>query len=247
MVNPLRSQGQTMTAALALCLAGFSSACHAQSEDSSEQDTTQEAAKEATQSVNPLDDFSDIEAERLAEEAAEAGEAPPSSDQDADEAPEPELDEETKAIYASMAEVIEALDSEAKRTGNNWELSIGDTFILVVTDPANRRMRVMTPIAPAEALPEEALMRLMQANFDTALDARYAVAQNLLWGTFIHPLDGLTTREFASGILQTKTLADTFGTTFSSGALSFGGGDSGAIIADQLEELLKELEKNRTI
>ena len=87
----------------------------------------------------------------------------------------------------------------------------------------------------------------MQANFDTALDARYAIANGLVWGTFIHPLDSLTTRDFASGILQTKSLADTFGTTFSSGALSYGGGDSGAIIEDQLKELLDELEKRKTV
>ena len=107
-------------------------------------------------------------------------------------------------------------------------------------------MRVITPIAPVDALPEEALMRLMQANFDTALDARYAVGQGLVWGAFIHPLDSLTTRDFASGVLQTHTLAETFGTTFSSGALNYGGGDSGAIIDEQLKELLEELEQRAT-
>ncbi len=31
----------------------------------------------------------------------------------------------------------------------------------------------------------------MQANFDTALDARYAIAKGALWSTFIHPLSDL--------------------------------------------------------
>ncbi len=52
--------------------------------------------------------------------------------------------------------------------------------------------------------------------------------------------------DFASGILQTHSIGATFGTSFSSGAISYGGGDSGAIFEQQLEELLKELEKNRT-
>ena len=247
MVKPLRSLSPMQTAALALFLAGFPAACNAQSTDDTAQDAASEAVGEAAEVPNPLDDFSDIEAERLAEEAARNGEAPPDTPPAPEAAPEAELDEETKATYAAMAEVIEALDSDAKRMGNSWELTIEETPILVVTDPVNRRMRVMTPIAQAADLPAEALTRLMQANFDTALDARYAIAQNLIWGTFIHSLDGITTREFASGILQTKSLSDTFGTTFSSGALSFGGGDSGAIITDQLEELLKELEENNTI
>lgn len=154
-----------------------------------------------------------------------------------------EITPEIQASLDQMAEVIAALDGEAERTGNNWQFTLDERVMMVVTDPAAARMRIITPIAMAGELPEGALQRLMQANFDTALDARYALGQGLVWGAFIHPLDSLTTRDFASGILQTKSLADTFGTTFSSGALNYGGGDSGAIIDEQLKELLDELEE----
>lgn len=154
----------------------------------------------------------------------------------------PEMDE----ALGRIGEVIEALDGEAQRQGNNWQFTVEERTLLVVTDAAAGRMRIMTAIAEASALPEGAMARLLQANFDTALDARYAIADGLVWGTFIHPLDSLTTRDFASGVLQTKTLADTFGTTFSSGALNYGGGDSGAILEEQIEQLLKELEKRQT-
>ena len=163
-----------------------------------------------------------------------------------DETPAPEeaapLDEKTKAAMESIGEVIAALDADAERSGNNWQLTIDERTLLVVTDPANGRMRIITPIAEVEGLPDAALMRLLQANFDTALDARYAVAQGLVWGTFIHPLPTLEQRDFASGLLQVKSLADTFGTSFSSGLLNYGGGDSAGIIEDRLRELLEELE-----
>ncbi|MEM7701468.1 MAG: hypothetical protein AAF251_05975 [Pseudomonadota bacterium] len=155
----------------------------------------------------------------------------------------PEMEE----ALERMAEVIDALDGKAERNGNNWRFSLDDRTILTVTDTSAGRMRIMTPIAEASSLPEGAMERLLQANFDTALDARYAIANGLVWGTFIHPLDSLTTRDFASGVLQTKSLADTFGTTFSSGALNFGGGDSSAILENQIEELLEKLEKKRTV
>ncbi len=158
-----------------------------------------------------------------------------------------EISPENQAVLDSMAEVIAALDGEAQRNGNNWQLTVEDTMLLVVTDPSAGRMRIITPIADASALPEAAMERLLQANFDTALDARYAVAQGLVWSSFIHPLDSLTQRDFASGLLQTKSLADTFGTTFSSGALNYGGGDSGAIIEDQLRELLEQLERGEEV
>lgn len=165
-----------------------------------------------------------------------------------DEMPElsEDIPEEIAAILGQMEEVIGALDGEAQRNSNNWQFSLDERMILVVTDISAARMRIITPIAPVNALPADAMERLLQANFDTALDARYAVANGLVWGAYIHPLDTLTVRDFASGILQTKSLADTFGTTFSSGALNYGGGDSGAIIEEQLKELLDELERHET-
>lgn len=157
-----------------------------------------------------------------------------------------EINPEVTAVLEQMDEVIKALDAKAMRTGNSWQFTLKERVMLVVTDVTAERMRIITPIALIAELPDGAMARLMQANFDTALDARYAVAQDLVWGAFIHPLDTLTQRDFASGILQTHSIGETFGTTFSSGAISFGGGDSGAIFEEQLKDLLEELEKNAT-
>jgi len=169
-----------------------------------------------------------------------------------DEAPIPdsdgaaEISPENQASLDMIGEVIGALDGEAERNGNNWQFTVEERMLIVVTDANAGRMRIITPIAESSALPSEALERLMQANFDTALDARYAIGQGVVWGAFVHPLDSLTTRDFASGVLQTKSLADTFGTTFSSGILNYGGGDSGAILENQLNELLEQLERRQT-
>ncbi len=182
--------------------------------------------------------------------AQQAAPAPPSGDEefalpDEDTSMPAEIAPEIITALAQMDEVIKALDSKATRTGNNWQFTLEERMMIVVTDTAAARMRIITPIALIAELPEGAMQRLMQANFDTALDARYAVAQDLVWGAFLHPLDTLTQRDFASGILQTHSIGETFGTSFSSGAISYGGGDSGAIFEQQLEELLKELEQNR--
>ena len=89
----------------------------------------------------------------------------------------------------------------------------------------------------ADTLGESLMKRLLQSNFDTALDARYAIAKGMLWSAFVHPLPQLTPDQFASGLGQVVNLAMTFGSTFTSGGLTFGGGDSGALI----EELRKRL------
>lgn len=207
--------------AFAACLVLWASAVPGLSQDNA-----------PAQDSGPLNDFSDL----ASDQSEEAAPLAPT-----------DIEPERRAAIERIAEVIEALDPDAQRQANNWQFAIDEVQILVVTDPANDRMRILTPVSLAEALPEEGLMRLLQANFDTALDARYAVAQELVWGTFIHPLESLTTREFASGVLQTKSLADTFGTTFSSGLLSYGGGDSSAIIEQQVEELLDQLEQSNKI
>jgi hypothetical protein len=98
----------------------------------------------------------------------------------------------------------------------------------------------MSPVRELDKVTDEQLKRTMQANFDSALDARYAIAKGFLWGTFIHPLRALHARQFISGIGQTVNLVKTFGSTFTSGAMTFGGGDSRGLIE---KKLLEDLQK----
>lgn len=139
-----------------------------------------------------------------------------------------------------LLEIIQAVDPEAQMLGSGAEFTIEDIPVIVITDPAADRMRAMVPIRAAGGLEPDELMRLMQANFDSALDARYAVAQGRLWGVFIHPLSPLEREQFLSGIIQTVNLARTYGSAYSGGAMHFGGGDTGEIYRGLLEELLNK-------
>lgn len=141
----------------------------------------------------------------------------------------------------SLDTIVKKIDPGATRDGNMWHFSVVERPVYLVADPAADRMRVMSPIAETGTLPGELYERMMQANYDAALDARYAVAQNIVWSVFIHPLGSLTERELLSGTAQTVTAALNFGTSFSSGATVYGGGDSNGIIQRQLlDELLKK-------
>ena len=111
-----------------------------------------------------------------------------------------------------------------------------------LADVASDRMRVMAPIRSAEGLEEEDLRRMMQANFDTALDARYAIAQGRLWAVFIHPFRALEKNQLISGIGQTVNLALTYGNLYTGGALAYRGGDSPAIHRQLIDDLLKKGE-----
>ena len=150
----------------------------------------------------------------------------------------PALAQEAPMTAERLIGIIQDIDPEATLTPNGIELSIEDIPVLVVFAPAADRMRAMVPIASIEDVTPEEMNRMMQANFDTALDARYAVAQGRVWGVFIHPLSPLEREQFLSGIAQTINLARTYGTVYSGGAQVFGGGDSNEIYEGLLEDLL---------
>ncbi len=111
--------------------------------------------------------------------------------------------------------------------------------MILIFDENADRMRMFTPIGPESALDPELMRRMLQANFDSALDARYAVAKELIWGVFIHPLSPLDDEQFASAVIQILNVADSFGSSFSSGLFTFGAGDS----IEENRKLLEELRK----
>lgn len=151
----------------------------------------------------------------------------------------PEVNLDGPMTPQRLVAILQALDPEATSAGGGIGLTIGDVPVLVFMDPGANRMRAIVPVASAEGLTQEDLMRIMQANFDSALDARYGIANGRLYSTFIHPLRELQNDQLIAGLAQTVTLAQTYGTFYSSGAAVFGGGDSAELHNNLLEELLE--------
>lgn len=151
--------------------------------------------------------------------------------------------QDTPAVEPAMTlerlgEIIAVLDPDAEASGNAFRLTISDVPVTIITDPGSDRMRALVPIRSVEGMPADEILRVMQANFDTALDARYAIAQGRLWAVFIHPLAALERDQFISGMGQTVNLALTYGSLYTGGALSFGGGDSVPLQRQLIDDLL---------
>ncbi|PWE33407.1 hypothetical protein DDZ14_06070 [Maritimibacter sp. 55A14] len=139
-----------------------------------------------------------------------------------------------------MGRILHALDPELQSAPNAFQLTIREVTVIVVFDEAADRMRAIAPVRPAEGLEEAELIRMMQANFDSALDARYAIAQEALWAAFIHPLSPLERDEMISGIGQVVNLVLSYGTLYSGGGLVYGGGDSQKLQRELIDELLEK-------
>ncbi len=116
----------------------------------------------------------------------------------------------------------EASDIQAEQGQISFKYK-GQTM-LILTSAQHDRMRILAPIKKAAELTSEQRDNMLLANFHSALDGRYAVSNGIVFATFLHPLSSLQERDFQSALSQVNQLVQTFGTTYSSGALGFGVG-----------------------
>lgn len=147
---------------------------------------------------------------------------------------EAESDARVLMDNARLGGLLKLLDPELSGQPGNWVITFQETSAQVLTDERADRMRIMIPIADAKELEADVLYRLLQANYESALDARYAIAQGLVWVAYIHPLSPLTEGELLLALAQTYNAASTFGGSYSGGLFQFGGGDNRSEVFDDI-------------
>lgn len=171
------------------------------------------------------------------------GQALPDESGEDDAAPTPQIERlPGDMTLAGLFELVRRIDPQAQVQGNAAQFTVNDRGLVLVGDERAGRMRIMSPIARADALDEEILQRMLQANFDAVLDARYAIANGVVWSVFIHPLPPMDEAQFANAVSQVFVAASTFGSAYTSGALIYGGGDTNEEHRKVLEALKRRLE-----
>lgn len=93
----------------------------------------------------------------------------------------------------------------------------------LISDVKHDRMRIIAPVERAANLTPSQKDAVLAANFHSALDARYATGNEMLYAAYIHPLSPLTTEQLRSALDQVASLVLTFGDEYSSGALTYRG------------------------
>ncbi|MEO0894980.1 MAG: hypothetical protein AAFY71_01075 [Bacteroidota bacterium] len=136
--------------------------------------------------------------------------------------------------------LLQEADSVAGQDGY-WQLKYGQGSMLVMTDEANNRMRIVHPITYVADLEEDMMEKALIANFHTALDIKYAISEDIVWAVFIHPLKELTKEQVIDALKQVYQGAMTFGLTYSSTNLVFP-----AASGEEEKEVKKEEEKSPT-
>lgn len=120
-----------------------------------------------------------------------------------------------------LHEIIAATGSKVRIEGNVAAFQFGESALLCISDPGADRMRIIAPVKRVEEATPEEILAAMQANFHTALDARYAISQGVIFAAFIHPLSPLTAGQIVSAIRQVAAARETFGSSYSGGGPFF--------------------------
>jgi hypothetical protein len=123
-----------------------------------------------------------------------------------------------------LVKILIAAADESKALPHRVLLKYKGVELRCFYDEQHDRMRIIASVAARGNITPDQFEKAMQANFHTALDARYALNNGILYAAFIHPLSPLTQAQVENAFYQTASLAATFGKEYTSGSLTFNGG-----------------------
>ena len=122
---------------------------------------------------------------------------------------------------AAISKLIESYLTDLEGRPGFWRGIKDEVPVYVFSDDSNDRMRLMAPIGELKELDSEILHVLLQANYDRALDAHYALRGLEVWAVSVHPLATLAPDDFASFIEQVVMLVKNTGSSYASSDLVF--------------------------
>jgi len=126
----------------------------------------------------------------------------------------------------SLKTILDETCAKVEGQEGYWQVEYLDRLLIIITDKRYNRMRIISPIIEVKDVKKKQLEEAMSANFDKVLDAKYAIANDIVWSVFAHPLQQLTENQVKDALNQVYLAAATFGTEYKSTDILFGGGDS---------------------
>ena len=134
---------------------------------------------------------------------------------------------------ATVSKLLDRLLDEKEGSDGFWHGQRSGVTLYVVADEEHDRMRIMAPIGEMRKADAGFLSLLLQANFDRALDAKYAMRKRELWSVFMHPMSTLVPDDLGTFMDQVARLVQNTGTTYASSELIFGVDDETDAELDQ--------------
>ena len=128
---------------------------------------------------------------------------------------------------SAIGKLLDSYLTDLEGEDGFWRGMREDVQLFVLSDDSHDRMRIMAPIGELKDLETKVLQQLLEANYDRALDAKYALRDKEVWSVSVHPLATLAPDDFASFLDQVVRLVKNSGSTYASSDLVFGAARSG--------------------
>ena len=130
---------------------------------------------------------------------------------------------------SAIGKLLDSYLTELEGEDGFWRGMRQDIQVFVLSDDSHDRMRIMAPIGELKELDPKVLQLLLEANYDRALDAKYALRGKEVWSVSVHPLATLAPDDFASFLDQVVRLVKNTGSTYASSDLVFGAGQTDGV------------------
>ena len=108
---------------------------------------------------------------------------------------------------ASILERCFDRDRIEHKTEDTWQINNDNMRLLVILSADRSWLRLLTPIASVMEA-RSLLPQLLENNFDATQEARYAIAQDVVWAVFHHRLASLTPEDLENAIAVLVSLAE---------------------------------------
>ena len=122
---------------------------------------------------------------------------------------------------AAIGKILDSYLTDLEGEAGFWRGTRDEVPVYVFSDDSHDRVRLMAPVGELKELDPKVLQVLLQANYDRALDAKYAMRGFEIWSVSVHPLATLAPDDFASYMDQVVKLVKNTGTTYASSDLMF--------------------------
>lgn len=101
------------------------------------------------------------------------------------------------------------------------ELTYRGVAMVCIASERFDRVRLYAQILPVEQMTDEQRERVLEANFRSLLDVRYATHSGMLYAVYLHPLSSLSSIDVRSALYQVASAASSFGSDYSSGIFHY--------------------------
>jgi len=124
--------------------------------------------------------------------------------------------------HSTLGRLLERVLTDMEGSEGFWHGQRDDVTVYVISDVEHDRMRIMAPVGELRVKDAGFLTILLRANFDRALDAKYALRNKELWSVFMHPLSTIVPDDLGTFVDQVVRLVKNTGSTYASSELVFG-------------------------